>query len=268
MCELFGMNSARPTQVCAALGTYRLRGGHAADNPDGWGVAYLDNGAFRLRKEAVAGASSSFFGQLARSVRSDLILAHVRKARYPRVNTFVNTHPFMESCCGKQWVFAHNGLVPGIVEVERGNPSTVCRPSGQTDSEYAFCHLLGEIARYFETASRGDGGGWFETLAAVSELIASSGKFNFLMSDGEHLIAYGHDRLHYAERGAQDAPTAGEMGLVTIIATEPLTMEDSWHAFEPGELRVYRAGRLAGQVRTRPRAAGSVMKHCQERRSV
>ena len=254
MCELFGMNSARPAQVCAALETFRLRGGHAADNPDGWGLAYLENGAFRLHKEAVAGASNSLFGQLARSVRSELILAHVRKARYPRVNTFVNTHPFMESCCGKQWVFAHNGLVPEIVEVERGNPSAVCRPEGQTDSEYAFCHLLGEIAHHFGTASPDDGGGWFEALAAVSELIASSGKFNFLLSDGEYLIAYGHDRLHYTQRSVRNTFAAAEMDLA-MIATEPLTAEDSWHAFQPGELRVYRLGRLVGRLKTRPRAA-------------
>jgi len=267
MCELFGISSTRPARAHTALARFRMRGGRTADNPDGWGLAYVENERFRLYKEPVAGASSNLFALLAESLRSELIVAHVRKARYPRVNTLANTHPFMESCCGKEWVFAHNGLVPEIVDVERANRSAVCRPEGETDSEYAFCHLLGEIARHFETASRDDGGGWFETLAAVSELIASSGKFNFLMSEGEHLIAYGHDRLHYTERGAQDAPTAGEMDLVTI-ATEPLTAEDSWHAFEPGELRVYRAGRLAGQVRTRPRAAGSVMKHCQERQSV
>lgn len=215
----------------------------------------------------MAGASSSLFGQLARSVRSELILAHVRKARYPRVNTFVNTHPFMESRCGKQWVFAHNGLVPEIVEVERGNSSAVCRPEGETDSEYAFCHLLGEIAHHVGTASPNDGGGWFEILAAVSKLIASSGKFNFLLSDGDYPIAYGHDRLHYAECSVRNTPAAAAMDLV-MIATEPLTADDSSHAFQPGELRVYRAGHLAGQIKTSPRAAGSVMKQHAERHSL
>jgi glutamine amidotransferase len=121
---------------------------------------------------------------------------------------------------------------------------------------YAFCHLLGEIAHHFGTASPSDGGDWFEALAAVSELIASSGKFNFLLSDGEYLIAYGHDRLHYAEYSVRDTSAAAEMDLA-MIATEPLTLEDSWHTFQPGELRVYLLGRLVGRVKTRPRAAGT-----------
>jgi glutamine amidotransferase len=151
-------------------------------------------------------------------------------------------------------VFAHNGLVPEIVEIERGNRSAVCRPEGETDSEYAFCHLLGEIARHFGIASAHDAGSWLETLAAVSELIASSGKFNFLLSDGEYLIAYGHDRLHHTERSLRRSSAAAELDLV-MIATEPLTAHDSWRAFRPGELRVYRAARLAGQLQTRPRRA-------------
>ncbi len=256
MCELFGMSSARPARPHIALSRFHIRGRCTADNPDGWGLAYLENGRFRLYKEPSAGASSARFVQLGESVRSELILAHVRKARYPRVNTFTNTHPFMESCCGKQRVFAHNGLVPEVVEAERVNPSGVCRPGGDTDSEHAFCYLLSEIARCFDTVSLGDGGGWLQAVAAVSELIASLGKFNSLLSDGEHLIAYGHDRLHCAEGSAQDASTAPDMDLV-MIATEPLTAEDSWHAFDPGELRVYRAGRLAGQWKTRPRAVGA-----------
>lgn len=256
MCELFGFSSARPGRAGRALARFRLRGGRTADNPDGWGLAYLDGGRFRLYKQPRAGASSALFAQLGKSVRSELILAHVRKARYPRVNSFANTHPFLEPCCGKEWVFAHNGLVPAVVEVERANRSAVCRPAGDTDSEHAFCHLLSEIARHFDTVSAGEGRGWFEALAAVSELIASSGKFNFLLSDGEYLIAYGHDRLHYTEPRPHDGPAAGDMGLV-MIATEPLAAGDSWRAFEPGELRVYRAGRLAGRQKTRPHAAGA-----------
>lgn len=258
MCELFGMSSATPARAHIALSKLRMHGGRTADNPDGWGLAYLENGRFRLYKEPVAGASSVRFAQLGENVCSELILAHVRKARYPRVNTLDNTHPFMQSCCGRQWVFAHNGLVPEVVEAERANQGAVCWPGGETDSEHAFCHLLSEIARCFNTVSPGDGGDWFQALAAVSEIIASSGKFNFLLSDGEHLIAYGHDRLHYTHGSAQDALTALDVDLV-MVATEPLTTEDSWHAFEPGELRVFRAGRLVGQWKTRPRAIRAVV---------
>jgi hypothetical protein len=73
------------------------------------------------------------------------------------------------------------------------------------------------------------------------------------MSDGVHLIAYGHDRLHsLADTRATfwlDAATE-----TAIIATEPLTEGPGWLAFEPGELRVYRAGRQIAHFITHPRA--------------
>jgi glutamine amidotransferase len=157
-----------------------------------------------------------------------------------------NTHPFQRMCCGKEWVFAHNGMVPDIVDIELSSDNPVCRPTGETDSEYAFCHLLGRIAQHFHSLPSTDTTTWFENLAAVSGLVASLGKFNFLMSDGEHLIAYGHDRLHYLERH-----NSGRLnGNSVLIATEPLDEGEEWTIFQPGELRLYRSGKMTGRMIT------------------
>lgn len=244
MCELFGLSSSRPVMANGTLGEFRLRGGLLADNPDGWGLAWWENGAFRLSKEPLPASQSALFAGLSGIVRSSLVIAHVRKARLPPINTLDNTHPFQRSCCGKAWIFAHNGLVPDIVGMEQANRSQVCRPSGETDSEYAFCHLLSHIAALKDGAP-------FEILATISELIASHGKFNFLMSDGEFLIAYGHDRLHYLEHMGPDAE-GGMPADCAMIATEPLPGHDGWTPFSPGELRIYRAGRVAERILTRP----------------
>jgi predicted glutamine amidotransferase len=67
--------------------------------------------------------------------------------------------------------------------------------------------------------------------------IAAYGQFNFLLSDGEHLIAYGHDRLHSQQRQEGDVRSL-------VIASVPLADDEPWEAFAPGELRVYRDGRL------------------------
>jgi glutamine amidotransferase len=64
------------------------------------------------------------------------------------------------------------------------------------------------------------------------------------MSDGEHLIAYGHDRLHVLA-GAGSA----------VLATEPLTADPRWVAFAPGELRVYRRGTQTARFLTHPHPA-------------
>lgn len=250
MCELFGISASHAVAPQETLNEFRLRGGLTADNPDGWGLASWENGAFHLAKEPAPAHQSRLFERLCETSRSNLIIAHVRKAKYPPVNTLNNTHPFQQACCGKGWVFAHNGLVPDIVEVEQANCNQVCRPSGETDSEYAFCHLLSHIAQHFHGSPAADTSDWFEPLAIVSELIASRGKFNFMMSDGEHLIAYGHDRLHYQEQKNLDS-LSGDPADITIIATEPLQGEENWIPFEAGELRIYRFGRIVGRILNR-----------------
>jgi predicted glutamine amidotransferase len=249
MCELFGLSSDYPVAASQELNAFRLRGGEAADNPDGWGLAWQENGTFRLAKEPTPAHQSTLFAQLSGSTHSNLIIAHVRKASFPPVINMRNTHPFQSVCCGKEWVFAHNGMVPDIVGIESSVDNPVCHPAGGTDSEYAFCHLLGRIAQHFHGLPSAAPSTWFENLAAVSGLVASLGKFNFLMSDGEHLIAYGHDRLHYLERSSPDQADGAPVNSV-LIATEPLDENEKWTAFEPGELRVYRSGKLIGQVMT------------------
>jgi glutamine amidotransferase len=240
MCELFGLSAKNPTGAQEPLNELLRHGGLTADNPDGWGLAWWEDGAFQLAKEPLPAHQSVLFANLCGTLLSSLIIAHVRKARFPPVNTLDNTHPFQRVCCGKGWVFAHNGLVPDIVAMEQANTCPICHPSGETDSEYAFCHLLSHIA---EATSNPDAGSAdpFAIVAAVGELIASHGQFNFLLSDGEYLIAYGHDRLHYWEYADS-----------AMIATEPLSGDDKWVAFALGELRVYRSGRRVGRILTRP----------------
>lgn len=221
------------------LAEFRARGGGLADNPDGWGLAWREPGGFRLEKEPVPGSDSSRFQDLIDELASDLIVAHVRKARFPPVNTVANTHPFLRDCCGRRWAFAHNGLVPEVVALEEENHGRVCAPEGQTDSEFAFCHLLSHATRHFGH----DVADWPAVLGAVSEAIARHGKFNFLLSDGEHLIAYGHDRLHYSESGE-----------AVLVATEPLGGEAGWTPFAPGELRIWRDGERVQRIETHPPA--------------
>lgn len=249
MCELFGISSDYPIAASQELNEFRLRGGQAADNPDGWGLAWRESGTFRLSKEPIAAYQSALFAQLCGTTRSNLVIAHVRKATFPLIKDMSNTHPFQRECCGKEWVFAHNGMVPNIVDIELASGNPVCCPTGGTDSEYAFCHLLDSIAKHFHRLPSAAPSTWFENLATVSGLVASLGKFNFLMSDGEHLIAYGHDRLHYLQRSSSDQ-SGGTLVNSVLIATEPLDENEKWTAFEAGELRLYHSGRMIGRMMT------------------
>jgi len=249
MCELFGMSaSQRIAGSALPLVPFRARGGATADNPDGWGIAWRDEASLRLEREPSPGHSSERFARVIASLHSELLITHVRKARWPPVNTLGNTHPFVHPCCGRQWVFAHNGLVPELVTIESANNLKACRPGGETDSEFAFCHLLSHVMGYYPTPSAETP--WLEVLATISERIAGHGKFNFLLSDGEHLIAYGHDHLHYLESRDDGVDLA-------LVATEPLGNADGWMPFEAGELRIYHAGVPVGRISTHPRKAST-----------
>lgn len=231
MCELFGFSGNTNKNLATWLTPFCSRGGDTGDNPDGWGVAAWHDQEVDVVKSPEPGFSSARFALLATDLRTRLAIAHVRKARHPPVAGMLNTHPFTQACCNRLWVFAHNGLVPEVVEWQAdGSP---CQPLGDTDSEYAFCHLLTGIAESYDGAELSD---WIDRLAGLSEKISVLGKFNFLLSDGQILIAYGHDRLHHLD-------VADVQGRGSMVATEPLTADD-WRPFAPGELRVYRDGIL------------------------
>jgi predicted glutamine amidotransferase len=230
MCELFGASSSTPRTLSRWLRPFRLRGGESADNPDGWGVAFWSGAYPNIEKSPEPGCSSTHFLQLSESLASDLVIAHVRKARHPPVPSMENTHPFVHACCGREWVFAHNGLVSDVV-LSAPNPSY--HPLGETDSEHAFCQILAGIAG---TYAADDHQPWLDALNHLAGAIAARGKFNFLLSDGRILMAYGHDRLHYLE-------SSDGRGRLALVATEQLA-DGPWQLFADQELRVYKDGVL------------------------
>ena len=242
MCELLGINSNRPVEMRTLLGLFARRGGETADNPDGWGLAYFDGNDFLLHKAPEAAADSALLLSLSETIRSNLVIAHVRKANPPTSHTLANTHPFVRDCCGRHWVFAHNGKVPELLQSGGCCHPQLSHPLGDTDSEHAFYFLLDEIAGVFTGSDSVKTAIWLQTLAKLSGAIAAYGQFNFLLSDGERLIAYGHDRLHRLQQNHGDHK-------VTLIASEPLT-DENWEVFLPGQLQVYEGGEL--QVSLQP----------------
>ena len=247
MCELFGMSSNQLMSTASLLSHFRMRGGETADNPDGWGLAYLEDADFTVYKGLEPAARSIAFATLLEKIHSRLIIAHVRKADPPTEHTLENTHPFQRTCCGRNWVFAHNGKVPEVIAAQGCCHPQHSHPAGETDSEYAFCYLLEEIASTIPNIPPDKIETWFETLMTRSTSIADYGQFNFLMSDGEYLIAYGHDRLHSQQRLEGDVRSV-------VIASVPLESHEPWEAFTPGELRVYRDGQLLGKWLTPTRS--------------
>ena len=103
MCELFGLSSSRPVSPRDLLCRFGERGGDVADNPDGWGLATVQDGAFNIAKEPLSAAHSARFPALCERTHSALLIGHVRKSNPPTARVLANTHPFRRICCGREW---------------------------------------------------------------------------------------------------------------------------------------------------------------------
>jgi glutamine amidotransferase len=125
---------------------------------------------------------------------------------------------------------------------------------GETDSEHAFCFLLDRLAD-------GLGGSQAEPmapelrriLAEPVSALAELGEFNFLLSDGRHLVAHAHTRLHRLRRTCEEHRCAQA---VVLLATTPLTGEP-WVPLAPATLHLFAGGEEVGAATTAPRSLAS-----------
>lgn len=258
MCQLFALSSRAPADIRFSYTGFSARGGDTGDHVDGFGVAFHQKEACRLFIDE-GPASQAPLAEFLRThpVRSTSVLAHVRKATQGEVR-LANCHPFVREWQGRQWSFCHNGNLKDFLPRLTGSDPL---PVGDTDSERAFCWMLRELRRSFPGLRRP---AW-PRLAAVLQTLAlrvsRHGSFNFLLSDGEAIYAHASTRLHWLQRRppfatAQlvDREVRIDLGQVNsvddrmvLVATEPLTSDEPWQAFEPGELRVFVGGEAVWQ---------------------
>jgi predicted glutamine amidotransferase len=249
MCQLLGMNANTPTDVMFSFAGFASR---AEEHRDGFGIAFFEGAGVRLMVDAQSARSSPIAEMVRRyPIKSENIVAHIRKATQGRV-ALENTHPFVRELWGRYWVFAHNGDLKGFAPRLHG----AFRPVGGTDSERAFCWLMQELAK-----AHADVPPIAELSATLGELlprIAAHGVFNAMLDNGQALWAHCSTKLHhivrqhpFARASLQDddvtidfAEHTSARDRVAVVVTEPLTRDETWLAFAPGELRVFVDGAL------------------------
>lgn len=246
MCQLLGMNCNVPTDIVFSFTGFATRGGTTDSHNDGWGIAFFEGAGVRHFVDHEAAAASPIAHLIKQvPIKSTNVIAHIRKATQGRI-ALENCHPFVRELWGRYWVFAHNGDLKAFAPLLDG----AFRPVGSTDSEHAFCYLLQELRRRF-----GDVAPAQESLqAALTELVATiaqSGTFNLLLSDGTALYAHCSTDLYYLVRQypfakarlADDDLSVDFSELTTprdrvaIIVTQPLTHDETWIRFAPGEMK-------------------------------
>ena len=248
MCQLLGMNANTPTDVMFSFTGLATR---ADEHKDGFGIGFFEDRGVRLFVDHHS-ARQSPVAELVKTypIRSDNVIAHIRKATQGRV-ALENTHPFQRELWGRYWVMAHNG---NLVDFHP-RLHAAFKPVGDTDSERAFCWLMQELAKAHAGVPAVDE--LSHTLAELMPQLHRHGTFNMLLSNGQALWAHASTHLHWVERAHPFRPTAlrdadvqvdfarvtTPADRVAVIATEPLTSDEPWQAFVPGELRVFEAGR-------------------------
>jgi predicted glutamine amidotransferase len=252
MCELLGMNCNVPTDIVFSFSGFRQRGGGTGPHRDGWGIAFYEDKGARIFHDPAPSAESEIARLVASyPIKSLNVISHIRRKTRSRV-CVENTHPFQRELWGRTWVFAHNGYLRTV----KRKRLTFYEPVGTTDSEHAFCYLLDAVRRRFRRPPSARA--LWSLIDRIADELATLGRFNFLLCDSRRLYAYCTDSLWWIQRRAPFARAAlvdAELEVdfsqhttpndrVVVVATQPLTRNETWERCRPNELYVFGGGEL------------------------
>ena len=248
MCQLLGMNANTPTDVMFSFTGLATR---ADEHKDGFGIAFFEDKGLRLFVDPHSAANSPVADMVRRyPIKSDNVIAHIRKATQGHV-ALENCHPFVRELWGRYWVFAHNGDLKDFHPRLHG----AFRPVGDTDSERAFCWLMQELAKAHAGVPGID-----ELSTTLRELLPRSARARHASTcccpTARRCGRMARRKLHWLQRqhpfrqarladedlSVDFAALTQPSDRVAVVATEPLTTDEAWLPFAPGELRVFVGG--------------------------
>jgi glutamine amidotransferase len=231
--------------------TLNVPEGLVPPGPLSWGIGFYQGGEVLLRRRPSDERNALDIARLAKDLRSDLILGHVRAATVGSTRT-ENTHPFRY----REWLFAHTGSLTGSIERYAGIKARLLESipeflrkniRGDTDSEVLF-HVV--LSFLFDAGRLQDGAraetstviaALSSTASLVDQLVAEEGgdkKFalNALLTNGEILAS-----LHSEGTPTENASSQMAMRVVHGRADMDLLVADDAlrrvRLTDPGALR-------------------------------
>jgi glutamine amidotransferase len=218
-------------------------------NGDGFGVAWYTHALSKVPavfKDISPAWNNQNLLNVARVVRSDCILAHVRAASSGLPVTQLNCHPFV----WRELAFMHNGDLGGFHQMRRAiidrlSDETFSSLKGSTDSEHIFALFIDNYSKI-----HGEGAGklesaMFETIAALRELrgglkVPAAAFLNLAVTDGQAAVVSRiasqdeePESLYYIGGRQYDCVDGVCMmqpgsSAAVLVASEPLSRDDGW----------------------------------------
>jgi predicted glutamine amidotransferase len=249
VCRLFGLSGA-PRTVRATFWLVEAPDSLAVQSrrePDGTGLGYFGHGQAVVAKQPMAAYEDQAFAREARTVSSATFVAHVRFASTGGLEAR-NTHPFEQD----NRIFAHNGVIAGLGELERELGGYRRMVSGDTDSERFFALITKAIDE-----RGGDVGGGISSAARWIADRLPLYALNLILITPLELWALRYPETHELWLLDRDAggPHGGrhlEMSSVTgrvhvrahdlvtapavVLASERMDDSPGWRLLDPGEL--------------------------------
>lgn len=186
---------------------------HGTVNADGFGAGWYAPGdpvPARYRRDVPVWGDPSF-ADVARVTRSGAVLAAVRSATPGMAVGEAAAAPFAWG----GWLFSHNGMLsgwPGSAALVPDAPESWASMEAMTDSAFLWALVAGRLR-----GGAAPGAALAGVIAAV-ESAGGSGRFNFLLTDGQSIAATAcGDTLWYRDQG----------GAVTV-ASEPSDDDPRW----------------------------------------
>jgi len=250
MCRLFGLSSA-PRRTHATfwlLDAPDSLSRQSRHDPDGTGLGYFAaDGTPHVDKAPIAAYRDRAFAEEARQVEAATFVAHVRFASTGSLLDR-NTHPFEQE--GR--LFAHNGVIEGLDQLDDylgGDRSLV---QGDTDSERFFALITretrqngGDLTAGIRHAAR-----WIAEhlpVYALNLVLITPDQMWALRYPDTHELyvlqrpAGGqHGSRHLDHGGSQGRMRVHSADLIdhpaVVIASERMDDHPDWRLMEPGEL--------------------------------
>jgi predicted glutamine amidotransferase len=250
MCRLFGL-SAAPQRVHATFWLLEAPDSLAAQSrrePDGTGLGVFDAaGAPRIWKQPLAAYADEKFAYEAKQGESVTFLAHIRYASTGGVEPR-NTHPFAQH--GR--LFAHNGVLGDLPELEARLGDYRDLVEGDTDSERFFALVTREIDEH-----DGDVGAGITAAARWAAAHLPVYALNLVLTTSTELWALRYPDTHdlfflarapggpHGDRHLEHASAAGRIRArsgplahhrAVVVASERMDEDPGWQNLQPGQL--------------------------------